>query len=151
MSLQKLPKRPYVRTVMPLTGSMRHSEVRLSFQAIAAAKLTLLQLARASQPRATLSAVVRRAVLDYSQKVNSMNPDDRVREAHHVLMASKALLPAPEDMDRTLAGLEVSGADDPLPSLHEVLYGRPPVDAAAIDAAVSERLQAMFPRRFKEG
>ena len=144
-------KRPDRRTTMPLTGTVHHGQLRLSFDALVATRLALLRIARVHRMRPTLSAITRRALITYVRKLEAMTSDELTREGQRVYESSKALTRTDaEAIDRTLAGLEVSGAADLLPSLEGVLCGPSgPVDAEALTAKVDAMLKAAYPRRFK--
>lgn len=147
--LQKQRSSPYVRTTMQLTGTVRHADLRLSFQAVASAQLTVQMLARASSPRPTLSAVARRALLDYAKRVEAMTQDERAREARRVSDASRGMPPDREEVERVKASLEAAAEGAPLPTLAEVTCA-PPLDLDELELRVNRTLKAMHPRKFKD-
>lgn len=67
---------------------------------LAATYLSVQLLSRSSPLRPTMSALARRALLEYARKVESMSAPDREKEARLVLYDSKAL--PPEDREATL-------------------------------------------------
>lgn len=144
-------KRPSRATVMPLKGSLRHKELRLDAEALAALHLAAAHIRGAHQLRPTLSAITRRALVTYLHRIESMSRPDIKLEANHVLIASKSSRTVDaEALERSLAGLEVLEGSNPLPSLAAVLQGRSePSSAAETEAKVVAMLKAMQPRRFK--
>lgn len=135
---------------MPLNGSVRHSELRLSFEALAASHLAVQHLGRCSPLRPTHSAVARRALVLYARSFERMTTPEREREAMHVLSASKGFTALDtEGMERALAGLEASGEGDALPSLAQVLHGpEKALPADALMEKVDAMLKAAHPRKF---
>lgn len=138
------------RTVMQLTGTVEHSKLRLSFQVVAAARLTVLTLQRASSPRPTLSAVTRAALLDYAKKVERMTPTERAREARHVGLVSRAWLPEADAMQRATDALQAAegSPEVPLPSLAEVTCAPQGPTPQELDLAVNRLLKQAMPRKY---
>lgn len=143
------------RTVMPLTGTHRRIDAHLSLPAYTALQLAIEHLGRAHAQRPTASALVRVALIDFCNQLQTMTDTERQREALRVLSHSRAFRPDPKDVERALAALaalETLGKSSPVPSLAGVLagpYGR--FDVAAFEAKVSATLKSIGPRRFKDG
>lgn len=145
--------RPSRRTTMPLAGSIKHSEVRLSFESVLAAFLAVRLIGQASPLRPTMSAIARRALVLYCQGLEAMSPEELACEAHAVARASKALQPLEAGaLQEALEGLEAVPTGQPLPSLRKLVYGPSGgLDVAALNAALASHLQTIHPRRFANG
>jgi len=148
----KSTAKPYTRKTMQLVGSAAHSKLRLSFQAAAAARLTVLFLDRAASPRPTLSAVARRAILDYAQRVEAMSPEERIRESRRVNAASRALPPAEWEQEKATTALEAAeeSAEAPLPTLQQVTCAPERTDPQELELRVNQLLKCAMPRKYRD-
>ena len=135
---------PRPRTTLALTGTVRHIEAHLSFDAGLALAYCTAYMGRVSSLKASAAALIRAALLHYA-----VHLDTAFAKVRHASAA-----PVVDDDKQLMAELRLAAAaeDEVMPSLHTIRVGPAAIAAveefnARVEAATDELLANRRPRR----
>ena len=140
---------PRPRTTLALTGTVRHIETHLSFDAGLALAYCTAYMGRVSSLKVSAAALIRTALLHFAVHLDTADAKAEFAEVKH---ASSA--PVVDDDKQLLANLRLAAVplDEPLPSFYWVRVGPAAIAAmedfeARVEATVNSELANRRPHR----
>ena len=140
---------PRPRTTLALTGTVRHIETHLSFDASLALAYCTAYMGRVSSLKVSAAALIRAALLHYAVHLDAADAKAEFAKVRHASAA-----PVVDDDKQLMAELRLAAAaeDEVMPTLHTIRVGPAAIAAveefnARVEAATDELLANRRPRR----